>query len=135
MEEDGHLIGNHTYDHVQLDAVNIECAKEEIAKTNEIIKEVTGQYPLYLRPPFGSWNRKLEEEIALTPVLWTLDTTDWNTKDVERIVNYVMDEVESGDIILMHDIYDTSVAAALEIVDRLQKKGYVFVTVDELMIE
>lgn len=135
MEEDGHLIGNHTYDHVQLDTVNIECAKEEIAKTNEIIKEITGVYPLYIRPPFGSWNRKLEEEIELTPVLWTLDTTDWNTKDVERIVNYVMEEVESGDIILMHDIYDTSVAAALEIVDRLQKKGYVFVTVDELMIE
>ena len=135
MEEDGHLIGNHTYGHIQLDSVNIEYAKEEIAKTNEIIKEITGKYPVYIRPPFGSWNRTLEEEIELTPVLWTLDTTDWNTKDVERIVNYVIDEVESGDIILMHDIYDTSVAAALEIVDRLQKKGYVFVTVDELMIE
>lgn len=135
MEEDGHLIGNHTYGHIQLDSVNIEYAKAEIAKTNEIIKEITGKYPVYIRPPFGSWNRTLEEEIELTPVLWTLDTTDWNTKDVERIVNYVIDEVESGDIILMHDIYDTSVAAALEIVDRLQKKGYVFVTVDELMIE
>lgn len=135
MEEDGHLIGNHTYGHVQLDTVNIDYAKEEISKTNELIKEITGKYPVYIRPPFGSWNRKLEDEIELTPVLWTLDTTDWNTKDVERIVNYVMNEVESGDIILMHDIYDTSVAAALEIIDRLQNKGYVFVTVDELMIE
>lgn len=135
MKEDGHLIGNHTYDHVQLDAINIECAKDEIAKTNEIIQEITGDYPIYVRPPYGCWNRELEDAISLTPVLWTLDTTDWNTRDVERIVNYVMEEVESGDIILMHDIYDTSVAAALEIVDQLQAKGYVFVTVDELLIE
>lgn len=135
MNEDGHLIGNHTYDHVQLDAINVECAKDEIVKTNEIIKEITGEYPTYIRPPYGCWNMELEDAINLTPVLWTLDTSDWNTRDVERIVNYVVEEVESGDIILMHDIYDTSVAAALEIVDRLQAKGYVFVTVDELLIE
>lgn len=135
MSEDGHLIGNHTYGHVQLDAINVECAKDEIAKTNEIIKEITGEYPIYIRPPYGCWNRELESQINLTPVLWTLDTSDWNTRDVERIVNYVVEEVESGDIILMHDIYDTSVAAALEIVDQLQAKGYVFVTVDELLIE
>ncbi len=135
MKEDGHLIGNHTYGHVQLDAINIECAKDEIAKTNNIIQEITGDYPNYIRPPYGCWNRELEDAISLTPVLWTLDTTDWNTRDVERIVNYVIEEVESGDIILMHDIYDTSVAAALEIVDQLQAKGYVFVTVDELLIE
>ncbi len=135
MKEDGHLIGNHTYDHVQLDAINIECAKDEIAKTSNIIQEITGDYPNYIRPPYGCWNRELEDAISLTPVLWTLDTTDWNTRDVERIVNYVIEEVESGDIILMHDIYDTSVAAALEIVDQLQAKGYVFVTVDELLIE
>lgn len=135
MKEDGHLIGNHTYGHVQLDAINIECAKDEIAKTSNIIQEITGDYPIYVRPPYGCWNRELEDAISLTPVLWTLDTTDWNTRDVERIVSYVMEEVESGDIILMHDIYDTSVAAALEIVDQLQAKGYVFVTVDELLIE
>lgn len=135
MNEDGHLIGNHTYGHVQLDAINVECAKDEIVKTSEIIKEITGEYPIYIRPPYGCWNRELEDAISLTPVLWTLDTSDWNTRDVERIVNYVLEEVESGDIILMHDIYDTSVAAALEIVDQLQAKGYVFVTVDELLIE
>lgn len=135
MSQDGHLIGNHTYGHVQLDAINIECAKDEIMKTNEIIKEITGEYPVYIRPPFGCWSMELEDAINMTPVLWTLDTSDWNTRNVEQIVNYVVGEVESGDIILMHDIYDTSVAAALEIVDRLKAKGYVFVTVDELLIE
>lgn len=135
MYEDGHLIGNHTYSHIQLDSVNVVCALDEIDKTNEIIQEITGETPQFIRPPYGSWNDTLESEISMTPVLWTVDTSDWNTRDVKRIVEYVVNEVESGDIILMHDIYDTSVAAALEIIDQLKSKGYVFVTVDELMIE
>ncbi|MGN0160844.1 MAG: polysaccharide deacetylase family protein [Lachnospiraceae bacterium] len=135
MHEDGHLIGNHTYSHVQLDAINLACAQAEVDKTNAIIEEITGEKPKYIRPPYGSWNDKLEGEIDMSAVMWTLDTSDWNTRDVRRIVDYVVDEVESGDIILMHDIYDTSVAAALEIVDQLQQRGYVFVTVDDLLID
>lgn len=135
MHEDGHLIGNHSYSHVQLDSVNVACALEEVEKTNRIIEEITGERPVYIRPPYGSWNASLEEKIDMTPVLWTVDTSDWNTRDVNRIVEYVVNEVESGDVILMHDIYDTSVAAALEIVDRLKNQGFIFVTVDELLIE
>lgn len=135
MKEDGHLIGNHTYSHVQLDSVNIACASDEIEKTNIIIQEITGETPTFIRPPYGSWNTTLENEIDMTPVLWTIDTSDWNTRDVNKIVEHVVSEVESGDIILMHDIYDTSVVAALEIVDQLKSRGYVFVTVDELLIE
>ena len=135
MKEDGHLIGNHTYSHVQLDSVNIACASDEIEKTNIIIQEITGETPTFIRPPYGSWNTTLENEIDMTPVLWTIDTSDWNTRDVNKIVEHVVSEVESGDIILMHDIYDTSVVAALEIVDQLKRRGYVFVTVDELLIE
>lgn len=135
MYEDGHLIGNHTYTHIQLDAVNTACAMDEIEKTNELILQITGEVPKYIRPPFGSWNTQLEQQINMTPVLWTLDTSDWNTRHVNQIVNYVVDNVESGDVILMHDIYDTSVVAALEIVDQLKAKGYIFVTVDDLLIE
>lgn len=135
MYEDGHLIGNHTYSHIQLDTVNVACAIEEIEKTNEIIKSITGEEPKYVRPPYGVWSNQIESSINMIPVLWSVDTSDWNTRDVKWIVDYVVGEVESGDIILMHDIYDTSVAAALEIVDQLKNKGFVFVTVDELMIE
>lgn len=135
MYEDGHLIGNHTYSHIQLDSVNVACAVDEINKTNIIIEEITGEVPKYVRPPYGVWNTQLESSLDMMPILWSVDTSDWNTRDVRRIVDYVVSEVESGDIILMHDIYDTSVAAALEIVDQLKNKGFVFVTVDELMIE
>lgn len=135
MVNDGHLIGNHTYTHVQLDGINIDAALAEIKKTNDLIEEITGVKVEYIRPPYGIWNESLENVVNLTPILWTVDSSDWNTQDVNQIVEYVVNEVESGDIILMHDIYETSVAAAFEIIDRLEKKGFVFVTVDELMIE
>ena len=135
MAKDGHLIGNHTYSHAQLDSVNADTVYSEIEKTNQLIREVAGVEPKYLRPPYGIWTNSLENSIAMTPILWTVDSCDWNTKDVAQIVESVVSEVESGDIILMHDIYDTSVVAALEIIDQLKSKGFVFVTVDELMIE
>ncbi len=135
MAKDGHLIGNHTYSHMQLDSVNLDTVIAEIDRTNQLIRDVAGVEPKYLRPPYGIWTNSLESSIAMTPILWTVDSCDWNTKDVAQIVESVVSEVESGDIILMHDIYDTSVVAALEIIDQLKSKGFVFVTVDELMIE
>lgn len=135
MQVDGHLIGNHTYSHIQLNSVSIKDAMAEIDKTNELIKGITGEMPQYIRPPFGSWSNRLEEKIDMTPVLWTVDPCDWNTADIKKIVDCVVSEVDNGDIILMHDIYDTSVVAALEIIDRLKAKGYVFVTVDQLLLD
>jgi peptidoglycan/xylan/chitin deacetylase (PgdA/CDA1 family) len=135
MYEEGHTIGNHTYSHIQLDMVNLDCAIKEITDTNQIIYDLTGEYPKFFRPPYGTWSTELEDAIAMTPVLWTLDTNDWSCKNVSTIVEYVVKNVEDGDVVLMHDIYDTSVAAALEIVDRLKLKGYMFVTVDELLLE
>ena len=71
----------------------------------------------------------------MIPVFWTIDTSDWNTKDVSTIVNRVVNKVKENDIILMHDCYDTSVEAALQIIDYLQDKGYDIVTVDEIVLE
>ena len=83
----------------------------------------------------GDWNEELEEEIGMTPVLWSLDSLDWKLKDTGKIIRQVLKDVKDGDIILMHDIFPSSVEAALELIDILQKEGYVFVTADELLIE
>ena len=83
----------------------------------------------------GDWNEELEEEIGMTPVLWSLDSLDWKLKDTGKIIHQVLKDVKDGDIILLHDIFPSSVEAALELVDILQKEGYVFVTADELLIE
>lgn len=133
--KDGHLIGNHTYNHTQLTSGNVESFKSEIIKTNEVIKEVTGEDTIYVRPPYGSWNKEFEKELNMFPVLWTIDPLDWCSSDVSCIVNTVCAKAGENDIILMHDQYKTTVTAALEIVDRLKAEGYEFVTVDELLFD
>ncbi|GFI18552.1 peptidoglycan-N-acetylmuramic acid deacetylase PdaC [Lachnospiraceae bacterium] len=133
--EDEHLIGNHTYNHTQLTSRNRESFKEEIIKTNEVIKAVTGEDVIYVRPPYGSWNKEFEKELNMFPVLWTIDPLDWCSHDVSCIVKNVCAKVEENDIILMHDQYKTTVTAALKIVDELTEEGYEFVTVDELLFD
>lgn len=134
MQEEGHLIGNHTYNHVELDKISRESAREEIEATNQEIYEITGVYPAWLRPPYGEWQKNLDFYVNMFPVLWDIDTLDWKSKNVESIMGIVKNEIEDGAVILMHDAYQSSVDAALQIVDLLQKKGYEFVTVEELIL-
>ena len=79
--------------------------------------------------------KNLDFDITMIPVSWNVDSLDWTTENVDKTVKRVVKDVEEGDIILMHDIYASSVEAALRIVDILQEKGYEFVTVDELLLE
>ncbi len=135
MHEEGHLIGNHTYSHLQLNRSNRELFKEELVKTNDIIKEITGEEVVYVRPPYGSWDKSFEEELNMFPVLWTIDPLDWCTGDAACVINKVVPKVKENAIILLHDEYDSSVTAALQIVDELKKQGYEFVTVDEILFD
>lgn len=135
MQEEGHLIGNHTYSHIQLRSDNREEFKEQLIKTNEIIKEITGEEVEYVRPPYGSWDKKFETELNMFPVLWTVDPLDWCSHNVSCITQKVVEKVEENDIILMHDYYDTTVTAALNIVDELTEEGYTFVTVEEILFD
>ena len=135
MQEDGHLIGNHTFHHVQLTKLSDEQAKQEVVSTSNAIYEITGIYTSYIRPPFGEWKKGLDYNVTMIPVLWTIDSRDWYTQNTPVIVNEVMKQVEDGDIILMHDCYKTSVESALQIVDQLKEQGYELVTVDEMIAE
>lgn len=134
MAEEGHLIGNHTYHHVELTKVSENEARLELADTSAVIVRITGKEPEYMRPPFGAWQRKLEQEIQMLPVLWTIDPLDWTTENQDEIVNKVVTEAGENDIILLHDCYKSSIEAGLRIVDILQEEGFVFVTVDELLL-
>ena len=89
---------------------------------------------MLVRPPFGEFPQGLEEPDKLY-VKWTVDSSDWVTKNTEEIVRKVVTDTEENDIILMHDCYDTSVEAAFQIIDVLQEKGYEFVTADQLLME
>lgn len=135
MKEDGHLIGNHSQNHMQLTREQTKEACDQINSTNEKIKNITGQTPEYVRPPFGSWSEELECIVPMKVVLWNVDPLDWKTQNKDRIVRHIVNHVEDGSIILLHDVYDTSVDAALEVIDTLSLEGYNFVTVDELLID
>lgn len=135
MQEDGHLIGNHGYSHVQMNKESVLSACEQIEENNNQIEAITGVRPQYLRPPFGSWNDELECTTNMSVVLWDVDTLDWKTQNTQKVVRYIVKHVEPGDIILLHDVFPTSVAAALEAIDILSKEGYTFVTVDELLVD
>lgn len=135
MQEEGHLIGNHTYSHIQLRQGNRQEFEEELRLTSQVIEEITGAETLYVRPPYGSWDKSLEKELNMIPVLWTVDPLDWCSDDVGSIVRRVTGIVDENDIILMHDYFATSITAALEIVDELLAQGYSFVTVEELLFE
>ena len=134
MAEEGHLIGNHTFSHVQLTKMKKDACRE-VQQTNERICAVTGAPVLYIRPPYGSWNDELQAEIPMTVTLWNLDSEDWKSQNTGKIVELVESEAKEGSIILLHDIFDTSVEAALRIVDDLTAQGYTFVTVDELLLD
>ena len=135
MHDEGHLVGNHTYSHMQLRHDNREEYKEELILTNEVLKEIIGEEIVFVRPPYGSWDKKFEEELNMIPVLWTVDPLDWCSGNVQCIVQNTICDVEENDIILMHDYYETSVTAALKIVDKLLEEGFSFVTVEEILFE
>lgn len=135
MQNEGHLIGNHTYSHMQLTTGNKEAFKEELIKTNETIKEITGKDVEYVRPPYGTWDKSFEGELNMFPVLWSVDPMDWCLDNVACITSRVVSKAEEGDIILMHDYYASSVTAALQIVDELLAEDYVFVTVEDIMFD
>lgn len=134
MQQDGHLIGNHTWDHVQLNKISCQKAQMEIEKTNNRIYEATGVYPSYVRPPFGAWIKDMELSVTMLPVFWDVDTLDWKNKNIDSILSIAEKQVHDGSIILMHDGYQTSVDAALKIADLFTQKGYVFVTADQLLV-
>lgn len=135
MKEDGHLIGNHTYDHVKICDLSGREACEQVEKTSQLVFEITGENTEFVRPPFGAWNKDMECSFVMLPVLWDVDPLDWTTRNTELIVQRVLEEVEDGDIVLLHDYYDSSVEAAFRIIDALQAQGYTFVTADQMLLE
>ena len=132
--EEGHLIGTHSYQHVNLCNLTDEKAIEQVVKTNELIEEITGECPQFIRPPFGCWKKDLDYDTTMIEVLWDVDPLDWKTDNTDVIVKRVLKNVNDGDIVLLHDASESSVEAALQIVDQLQQGGYLFVTVEELIL-
>ncbi len=130
---EGNEIGNHTFSHKQLTILSQERIEEEIEHTQESIYEITKKYPDTIRPPYGSRNEQVMQAAKGKKIVaWTIDTEDWRSKNVESIVKKVLNEVEDGSIILMHDLYAATAEASIILIPELIERGYQLVTVSEL---
>ena len=132
MEELGMEIGNHTADHADLTTLNAEDVVYQIDTVNTQLNDLIGHGATALRPPYGAVNDTVKSNASLPMILWSIDTLDWESKDPEKIVDTVLSEVEDGSIILMHDIYSTTVDAVEILIPELLSQGYELVTVHEL---
>lgn len=132
MTAEGHQIGNHTYSHIRLSTADRDKAVEEIHKTEVLVEEIVGEGEVWLRPPYGKVGEEQAALIGTPMIYWSVDPKDWKLLDADDVTEAVLSNVGSGDIVLLHDFYPTSVDAALRVVDTLQDQGYQFVTVEEL---
>ena len=133
MARAGNQVGVHTFDHVMVTDLSREDFDLQVGKTRALLMDVLGAGEFWLRPPYGIVDESVERWADGPLILWSVDPEDWKDRDTDRIVAAVLEHVQDGDIILMHDIYESSVDAALRIVDALESQGYVFVTVEQLM--
>lgn len=132
MDEEGHQIGTHSYDHVYLTGLNAADFACQVDRTEKMLEEIVGHGGFALRPPYGAIDNGVEKRANSPLILWSVDPEDWKYKDAHRVAEHIVANVRDGDVILLHDIYPTSVEAALQVVDRLHEKGFLFVTVEEL---
>ena len=132
MDEEGHQIGIHTFDHVKLTGLSRADFDAQVERTRAALKGVLGHNDFLLRPPYGMLDDGVRAMAGCPILLWSIDPEDWRDRDGARVAAEVTAQARDGGIILMHDIFPESVDAALEIVDALHAQGYLFCTVEEL---
>lgn len=131
-KENNMEIGSHTYSHSNLRKMKLVKVQNEIDKTNAIFKEITGEDIKLIRPPYGAINSKIVSSFPYTFINWSVDTLDWKYKDSNYVYDYVINNVSDGDIVLMHDIHETTKIAVEKILPELYVRGYRVVSVSEL---
>ena len=130
------MIGNHTWDHIILQWLSTREIITEVQKTQKMIKKITWYTPIVVRPPYGAQNGKILNILGkyhLASVQWSLDSNDWELPSSETLVNNIMNNIQPGKIILMHDTLTGTVQAMSDIIDAIQRSGYTIVTVSELL--
>jgi peptidoglycan/xylan/chitin deacetylase (PgdA/CDA1 family) len=136
---EGHEIGNHSENHIRLDAVETKRMPREIAACSEAIEEAAGVRPAFFRPP-GGWNDTLVVDVAnalgMTVAMWTLSAGDYTSKRGEPTAKEIADRVVAGarpgSVVILHDPMPATLEALPDLVPRLRAKGFTFVRLSEL---
>lgn len=129
--KEGHQIGNHSWDHKDLKKLSETEIQSQIQKTNTVISQITGEAPLVMRPPYGSFNELVKTQADMPIILWNLDPLDWKDRNAETVTQRIS-EAKTNGIVLAHDIHLSTVEAIPEVISNLKAKGYHLVTIDNL---
>jgi peptidoglycan/xylan/chitin deacetylase (PgdA/CDA1 family) len=137
IHAEGHELGNHTYSHPLLVKLSAEAVRDQLQRTNDLIRAANGNQPVRtMRPPYGGRNTTTDRvcrELGLRVILWDVDTNDWRKRTSSQIAETVLKNVKPGSIVLFHDRLQNSLDAQEEILRTLKQRGYAFVTVDQLL--
>lgn len=125
-------IGNHSTSHPNLKKLDKSQIQYQLQTTEDRIYQIIGKESTLVRPPYGAVNETVRSYIDKPIVLWTVDTLDWKYRDTEYIKKYIIENAKDGEILLMHDIHQTTVEAMKEVIPELVEEGYQLVTVSEL---
>jgi len=131
-EEEGHVIGSHTMTHTDLTTLNEGAIRGEVAAMDEIFRANLGHATKLTRPPYGAISEVVRTGVGQPLIIWTIDPEDWRMKDANAVRRHVVERAFDGAIVLMHDIYGSTVDAVGGMIDDLRKAGYEFVTVPEM---
>ncbi len=135
MAAEGHQIGNHSYSHGDLETMTPWEAIQDFGRCENVLSALLGEGDFWVRPPYGNLTESERDALDAPIIKWSVDTEDWKSQDVDAILDIFYRDVCDGCIILMHDVYATSVDASLQAIDHLQAQGVRFVTVAELFVE
>lgn len=128
----GMEIGSHTYSHKTLTSLSKSEIASEISKTNKAIKNIIGVKPTLLRPPYGSYNNTVAKKAGVPMIYWSVDTLDWKYRKVKYVRDTILKTAKDSEIVLLHDIHETSVDGFIKALPKLREQGFELVTVSEL---
>ncbi len=129
---EGNEIGNHSYNHKNLKTITDEELYKQVQGTDDLVYIASGYTPKVMRPPYGISDAELNKKINKPIVKLSIDTLDWESRNTDKVVAAVLNDVKDGDIVLMHDLYDSTAQAAKIIIPKLIEQGYQLVTVSEM---
>lgn len=130
---EGHQVAQHSYTHASLTGLGTGGILTELNRTDEVLTKCLGmQSSFILRPPYGACNDSVLATIGRPAIIWSLDTEDWKYRNSATVCSNIVNNAKDGDIILCHDIHQTTIPGALAAIDKLQAQGYEFVTINEL---
>ncbi len=133
MSDIGCEIGNHSYSHGLFSNLTESQIAEEVESVNLLVEKITGTRPTLLRPPYGEIKKDIAIRLGMHIIHWSVDPEDWKYRDAQTVADHIISKAKDGDIILMHDIYQSSYEAFCIAADALIADGFELVTISELL--